>query len=90
MKRYRRTATHPRGESLQRAVKLLKESGPMLAGGLGLELWGKRPCLRVENTAATMYCRAAGRLLKRAKEMGLVYDEQRGPQRLWYAVGGRT
>ena len=75
----------PKGDSLQRAVEVLRSRGPMLAGALGYEMWGAKRTCRTENTTATQYCRAAGKILKRAKKMGLVYDRQVGPQRLWWA-----
>ena len=72
-------------DNLQRVVDILAHHGGMLAGALGYELWGRVPCGRTDNTAATMYCRPAGKLLKCAKALGLVRDVQKGPQHLWYA-----
>jgi len=72
--------------TMERMVGILKEKGPMRAGELGLELWWRDGnAIRTENTCATMHARACGKLLKRAKALRLVYDQQKGPNHIWYA-----
>ena len=72
--------------NLKRLVGIVTAHDGILAGALGYELWGTSPCGMDENTAATMYCRPAGKLLKKARALGLVRDIQKGPRRLWYAT----
>jgi len=55
-------------DNVKRVVEILRAGGPMMAGSLGYELWGHDRTIRCENTVKTMYSRAAGKLLKRAKE----------------------
>ena len=70
-----------------RMVRILRELGPLRAGNLGFELWCRDgDVIRTENICATMHARSCGKLLKRAKQLGLVRDEQRGPNHLWYAI----
>ena len=75
-----------KSDSLERLVRILTDRGPMRAGQLGQEMWG-RPAdvIRPENNALTMHCRAAGRMLRRAERMRLVRCEDRGRYRLWSA-----
>jgi hypothetical protein len=66
-------------------IDLLTNEGPMRAGAIGYALWAQPvTACKCENTQATMYCRAAGQLLKRAQEQGLVWCEERGCYRLWH------
>ena len=79
------------GNSIERLVRILSEKGPMRAGQLGQEMWG-RPgdVIRPENNALTMHCRAAGRMLRRAERLRLVRCEDRGRYRLWSANADLT
>jgi acyl-coenzyme A synthetase/AMP-(fatty) acid ligase len=71
-------------ESIKKLVCILAERGPMRAGQLGMEMWGRdADIVRPENNALTMHCRAAGKLLARAEREGLVRSYQRGPAKLW-------
>lgn len=78
-----------KSDSLERLVRILRDRGPLRAGQLGQEMWG-RPVdvIRHENNALTMHCRAAGRMLRRAEKCRLVRCEDRGRYRLWYANTG--
>jgi hypothetical protein len=76
-------------DSLERLVRILADRGPMRAGQLGQEMWG-RPgdVIRPENNALTMHCRSAGKLLRQAERAGLVRCEDRGRYRMWFANTG--
>ena len=68
-------------------VEIVARYNGILAGAAGFELWGKpEMVIRCENICATMYCRAAGKVLKRAQALGLVYSRQDRNMRLWYAI----
>lgn len=69
-------------------VEVVSRYNGIPSGKAGFELWGERNSCRTENTCATMYCRAAGKLLAKAERMGLVRHEQHGPAKLWYANAG--
>ena len=69
---------------LDRMVRILRDRGPMRAGDLGAEMW-LRFEQRYNDDAGRRHCRAAGKMLRRAKALGLVRDEQRGPNHLWFA-----
>ena len=75
--------------SLHDLVRIVASRNGITAGKAGFELWS-RPATgaRPENVCATMYCRAAGKLLARAERLGHVRHEQRGPAKLWYANTG--
>ena len=73
-------------DKLQILVDLLIAKGPMRAGDVGYELWARpATACKCEHAQATMYCRPAGKLLKRAQKQGLVWCEERGRYRLWHA-----
>ena len=74
--------------TLHALVRIVADNKGITAGHAGFELWGESDSCRPENTCATMHCRAAGKLLKRAQALGLVYYRQHGPARLWYAKRG--
>jgi len=75
---------------LDRMVRILRDRGPMRAGDLGAEMW-LRFEQRYNDDAGRRHCRAAGKMLRRAKSLGLVRDEQRGPNHLWFAnAAGQT
>jgi len=77
--------------ALDRMVRILQERGPFRAGDLGAEMWLRHE-QRYNDDAGRRHCRAAGKMLHRAKALGLVRDEQKGPNHLWFAVekGGDT
>jgi hypothetical protein len=71
---------------IQRIVQILSVRGPMTAGKLGLALWWRKGLMnRPENVNATMFCRPAGALLRRAQRAGLVRCDRRGSIMVWYA-----
>ena len=76
-----------KSDSLDRLVRIVSRYKGITAGKVGAELWW-RDCdiIRPENTCYTMHCRAAGKLLERARRLGLVRYEQHGPAKLWYAT----
>jgi hypothetical protein len=45
---------------------------------------------RYNDDAGRRHCRAAGKMLRRAKARGLVRDEQRGPNHLWFSNASVT
>lgn len=73
------------GSTLDRLVGILAAKGPITAGTVGYEMWA-RPgtACKCENAQRTMYCRPAGKLLRRAQRLGLVRCEDRGRVRLWH------
>ena len=75
-------------EPLERMVRILSERGPMRAGDLGAEMW-LRDCQRYVDDAGRRHCRAAGKMLRQAKTLGLVRDQQLGPNHLWFANVGQ-
>lgn len=70
---------------LMAMLRILQERGPMRAGDLGADMW-LRPAQRYNDDASRRHCRAAGKMLRRAKALGFVRDEQRGPNHLWFAT----
>lgn len=69
---------------LQRMLSLLKVHGPMRAGELGFEMWGKKiDRCRCENRQTTMFTRPATKMLYRAESLGLVRWEEHGRSRVW-------
>jgi hypothetical protein len=73
-----------KSDSLDRMVRILRDRGPLRAGDLGAEMWLRHE-QRYNDDAGRRHCRAAGKMLRRAKALGLVRDEQRGPNHLWFA-----
>ena len=73
--------------SLAVIVNMLRERGPMRAGDLGFEIWGKagHRC-KCENAQSTMFVRSASKMLYRAQSLGLVNWRANGPSRIWYAT----
>jgi len=75
-----------KSDSHERLIRILLDRGPMRAGQLGMELWGKPgDVIRPENNALTMHCRAAGKLLRQAELAGMVRCDDRGRYRMWFA-----
>jgi hypothetical protein len=81
-----------KSDILNRAICVLADRGPMTAGQVGLELWWRDSMVvRPGNTIATMFCRSAGKLLRRAEAAGLVrcqFDPYRR-KAMWYANTSR-
>ena len=74
--------------TLVRMVRILRSVRfGMTAGRLGHELWGTHRTGRPENVCMTAWARPAGKLLKRAKASGLVYDcwNHDSKRHVWYA-----
>ena len=70
--------------TLDDMVDILRTRGPMRAGDLGSAMW-LRHGHRYNEDAGRRHCRAAGKMLRRAQALGLVRDEQRGLNHLWFA-----
>lgn len=73
---------------LERAYEILKSKGPMRGSDLGWELWGETTDAPDRGTGSQLhnkFCRPAGKILRRLRELGLAREEAMKSYIRWHA-----